>query len=276
MDTSGIYAENGLELSGEAMIESSFIMLDSIGDRMEQMLWEQGIHTWTDFLNARQVKGLSRGRKAYYDRKIAEAQRALYRLDSAYFIGRLPQREMWRLYEFFSEEAVYLDIETAGLDEQDLVTVIGLFDGTSTKTMVHRVNLDARLLKEELRHYKLLVTFNGSAFDVPRLNKYLPGVVPKIPHMDLRTACQIAGHTGGLKQIEREFGIRRSPVIEGIYGGDALRLWRMYRATGDRHYLELLVEYNDEDTINLKTIAGRVVSQLREDIEKRHFRGGKA
>jgi uncharacterized protein YprB with RNaseH-like and TPR domain len=171
-------------------------------------------------------------------------------------------REMWRLYEFFQEDAVFLDIETAGLDERDLVTVIGLYDGSRTKTMIHQVNLDARLLKEELRHYKLLVTFNGATFDVPRLNRFFPGVVPKIPHMDLMTACRLAGHTGGLKHIERNYGIRRSRIIENMYGGDALRLWKMYKATGDPHYLELLVEYNDEDIVNLKTIAG--------------FRGGKA
>jgi uncharacterized protein YprB with RNaseH-like and TPR domain len=276
METSGIYAEKELDIAGKAMIENTFIILDRVGKRMEQMLWQQGIQTWTEFLNAELIKGISRGRKAYYDRKLVEAQKALYSLDSAYYMDKLPLREMWRLYEFFEDEAVYLDIETAGVDEQDMVTVIGVYDGTSTKTMIHRLNLDARLLKEELTHYRLLVTFNGSSFDVPRLNRYFPGVVPKIPHMDLRTACQLAGHTGGLKRIERKFGIRRSMIIENMYGGDALRLWKMYRATGDEHYLELLVEYNDEDIVNLKTIAGKVVRELRTEIENKHFRGGKA
>jgi len=63
------------------------------------------------------------------------------------------------------------------------------------------------------------------------------------------------GFTGGLKNIEKEFGIKRNKIIEKIYNGDPLLLWRMYKGSGDDYYLNLLVEYNEEDIINLKTIA---------------------
>ena len=44
--------------------------------------------------------------------------------------------EQWRLYEFFKEECVYLDIETNGIAEHAYITVIGLFDGYDTKLMI--------------------------------------------------------------------------------------------------------------------------------------------
>ena len=38
----------------------------------------------------------------------------------------------------------------------------------------------------------------------------------------------------------------------------------MYRATGNDYYLNLLIEYNEEDIINLKTIADYCVKKLKE------------
>jgi len=37
----------------------------------------------------------------------------------------------------------------------------------------------------------------------------------------------------------------------------------MYRVTGDDYYLKLLVEYNEDDIINLKTIADYCVKKLK-------------
>jgi len=137
--------------------------------------------------------------------------------------------------------------------------MIGLFDGINTKTMIRGINLDINYLKKELLNYKLIVTFNGSSFDIPFLKKRYPGLIPEIPHFDLKTLCLRRGFKGGLKQIEKEFGIKRSKIIEDFYSGDPLTLWKMYRATGDKYYLNLLVEYNEEDIINLKIIADKLI-----------------
>ena len=58
-----------------------------------------------------------------------------------------------------------------------------------------------------------------------------------------------------MKNIERTLNIGRKQLVADMNGGDALTLWRMYRGSGDEHYLNLLIEYNEEDVINLKTIA---------------------
>jgi uncharacterized protein len=128
---------------------------------------------------------------------------------------------------------------------------------------VHGFNLDNKTLKEELSKYKLLVTFNGSTFDLPFINKKFPGVLPKVPHWDLRHGCAKIGLRGGLKLIEKELGIARgNPIIANMNGGDAVTMWRMFKGSGDDSYLKLLIEYNEEDCINLKSIANKVYEKL--------------
>jgi hypothetical protein len=248
------------------MIQNSFILLESINKKTEQNIWKQGIYTWDDFIKAKKVKGISNKRKPYYDRKLLEARKALYNLDSSYFIDKLPQSETWRLYDFFREDAVFLDIETSGLNIEDDIMVIGLFDGINTKVMIKGINMDIEALKKELINYKIIITYNGSSFDIPFIKKRYPSLLPEIPHIDLRVACSRVGLTGGLKEIERILDIRRNKIIEKLYGGDVLSLWKMFRASGDDYYLNLLVEYNEEDVINLKTIANFVVNKLKNDI----------
>ncbi len=61
-------------------------------------------------------------------------------------------------------------------------------------------------------------------------------------------------------------GIRRRDVVQNMYGGDAAILHRMWRGSGDRYYLQLLVEYNEEDVINLKKIAEHTYGTLRKQV----------
>jgi len=247
------------------MITKSFIFLERVGDKLEQNIWKKGIHDWSRFLETKKITGLSRARKLYYDRKILNARKALYDFNSEYFYDSMPQSEMWRLYGFFKEEAVFLDIETTGLSkETDDITVFGLYDGMNTKTMIKGTNLDYAALKKELQKYKLIVTFNGASFDLPFIEKRYPGLVPKIPNFDVKPAADRLGLKGGLKNIEKALGISRSSIVGKFHGGDALALWRMYRATGDEYYLNLLVEYNEYDLINLKIVAEHCVKKLKE------------
>lgn len=245
------------------MIQKSFIFLDGIDRLTEKNLWRNGIASWEAFIEAAQIKGFSKARKAYYDRQLKKAQNALYNFDSSYFVNVLPSAEAWRLYNFFKEDAVFLDIEVTGISSHDDITVIGLFDGVNTKIMIKGINLDMKYLKRELEKYKLIVSYNGSAFDIPFLIKRYPSLLPKIPHFDLKSACQRLGLRGGLKEVERRLGIKRQNwIIDKLYNGDILKLYKMYKATGDDYYLRLLVEYNEEDVINLKFIADKIIDVL--------------
>jgi len=250
------------------MIQNSFIFLERVKRGLEDNLWKQGIHSWDDFLNANKINGLSRRRKLYYDRKINEARKELFNLNSSYFKNLLPSTEYYRLYDFFKEETVFLDIETTGLSPKyNNITMIGLFDGIETKTMIQGINLDIPALKKELEKYKLIVTFNGASFDIPFIEKQFPNLLPNIPNLDLRTIANKIGLTGGLKKIEKQLGIQRRKLVEDFSGGDALTLWKMYRATGNDFYLNLLVEYNEEDIINLKKIAEHCIEKIKMNLK---------
>lgn len=244
------------------MIKRSFVFLPGITHETEKSLWAAGITDWASFVQRPKIKGISPQRKIYYDSFIRKTEKNLYCLNAPYFSEILPASEMWRIYNFFESECVYLDIETDGLDRSADVTVVGLYDGINTKMMIKDINLDFSVLREELAKYKMIVTFNGSCFDLPFIEQRYPKTIPSIPHLDLRFLCKRIGLEGGLKYIEPKLGIQRRDLVHNMTGGDALTLWKMYKACGDRHYLELLLEYNEEDIINLQKIARHCYSEM--------------
>jgi len=210
-------------------------------------------------LGLKSVKGLNSSRKDLFDWKIRDAKTALSVHDELFFAKNIPFSEQWRLFDEFKDDAVYLDIETDGY--YGGITVVGLSDGVETKTLVRGFNLERSLLEKELSKCKLLVTFNGASFDMPVISRYF-GLKTKVPHIDLRFVCQKVGLSGGLKQIEKDLGIRRRPEVENFCGEDAVSLWENWRATGERDYLDKLVLYNEEDVLNLKPLANKVIPEL--------------
>ncbi|MBD3313373.1 hypothetical protein GF345_02940 [Candidatus Woesearchaeota archaeon] len=234
------------------MIRESFVFLDRIGLKTENNIWKQGIEDWEMFISAKKIRGIGL-RKGFFDRQIRNMRKELYNSSMGFLKRAIPASEAWRLYEMFRDEAVFLDIETAHYYGH--ITVIGLYDGYDTKMMIKDINLDKQALKKELEKYKLIITFNGSSFDLPVIERYFQGVVPDVPHIDLRHVCSRIGLKGGLKQIENDLGIKRLPELKNVTGEDAANLWRVFKATGDDYYLDLLIKYNEEDIINLKPIA---------------------
>jgi len=246
------------------MIKNSFIFLDKISNASEKKLWQQNILHWDDFISAKSIQGIGNARKILYNQQITVAHKALEN-DDALFLSKLfPKAEHWRLYNLFKDEACYLDIETSGYYGD--ITVVGIYDGKETKTMVKGRNLDAHVLGKLLRQYKMIISFNGSSFDLPVINRYYPNTIPDILHIDLRHVLAKLGFSGGLKKIEKQLGIKRAEEVCGINGSDAVYLWNMYKATGKEHYLELLVKYNEEDIINLKPLAEFAYTEMKKKV----------
>ena len=240
------------------MIKNSFIFLEKIKRKGEENIWKQGIKDWQDFLKQKEIKGISTVRKHYYDRKIQEAQQELLGNNSTYFVGKLPPVEMWRLYDYFNEECGFLDIET---DSQGKITVVGISDYYTTVTLVKGFNLEKSLLDKQLQKFKFIVTFNGGSFDLPKLKKELR-VEIKVPHIDLKPLCVNLGLRGGLKEVERILNLKRPPHLYG----NPVKLWKAFHASGDREYLELLVDYNKEDIENLKRVVEVIVKRQKEKL----------
>jgi uncharacterized protein len=251
------------------MIRNSFIFLPKISNKKEQNIWDQGINTWNEFLKANNIKGISKKAKIFYDKKIKEAKQELIADNPYYFQKILPNTETWRLYEYFKDECCFLDIES--YEHGKNITIIGLYDGFETKTMVKNINLDMNVLKKELSKYKLLITFNGSSFDIPNINKFYPETIPKIAHIDLRHASAKAGFKGGLKLIEEQLNIKRPKHLKAYGKDNPTDLWRAFLASGDKEYLDLLIQYNEEDIINLKPLMEHVYNKLKTSIKTSEF-----
>ncbi len=241
------------------MLRNTFLFLPKVRAATEQKIWRQGISDWNEFIEARKVYGFSAVRKENAHRKIHEFKAELWNDNLNYLAKSLPGSEHWRLYDTFRDEAVFLDIETNGY--YGGITVIGLYDGDDTKTFIRGYNLDRSLLEKELEKHKLVVTFNGSSFDLPVIERFFGLRVHK-PHVDLRHVCARVGLTGGLKSIEKQVGIRRAEEVEGVSGSDAVYLWEQFKSTKDTDYLNTLVKYNEEDIVNLKPLADKAIKEL--------------
>ncbi|MAF99338.1 MAG: hypothetical protein CMH61_01890 [Nanoarchaeota archaeon] len=239
------------------MIRNSFVFLEKIRSRKEKSILKQ-VSGWNEFLRS-DVKGISSQRKQYYNRKIKEAQRALINEDASYFIDKLPGKEMWRLYDYFKEDCCFLDIE---VDSYGNVILVGISNYYDTNFFVKGVNLSKESIGRQLEKYKITVTFNGSSFDLPKLKKL--GVTTHVTHIDLKPLCVNLGLKGGLKEIEKKLDLRRPSHLYG----NPVDLWKSFHASGEKEWLQLLMDYNAEDCENLKLVMQHVYKEMCAKIYK--------
>ena len=209
-------------------------------------------------MNAKQLKGFSPEKKTTCDKLLRAASKALLEGDAAFFL-KLPPREQWRLYASFKDEALFLDIEI-GNTNKDLI-LIGMSNGLDFTWMVKGMNLEKETFFKELKKYKILITFNGAAFDIPVLERYFKTAIT-LPHIDLKHCCLKLCLKGGLKEVERVLNLKRPA---SLYGNPS-DAWRAFHASGDREYLDALLKYNEEDVLNLKPIADFCFQKLKEKL----------
>jgi len=242
------------------MLKRTFIHLAGVGPRREAHLWRKGVETWEDFLAAPWVPGLSRERVRSLKKDLRDSLE--HQDDPAYFAARLSSTEHWRLFRNCRPRVGYLDIETTGSFWPGLlVTVVGLYDGATMRQFVQGYNLQD--FPRALEQFDLLVTFNGTQFDLPVLRAYFLDLALPPLHVDLRFLLARLGYKGGLKKIEPRFGIQRPEEVDGMDGYMAVLLWRRYQR-GDRTSLDLLLKYNREDVINLEVLMERAFELQQE------------
>jgi uncharacterized protein YprB with RNaseH-like and TPR domain len=245
------------------MIRRTFLILPKVGGRTERSLWQRGIWDWNDFMAAGAIPGISPERKGLLDGRLEEADRFLSSKETGYFSRMLPAREHWRLYDRLRDDAAFLDIETDGLGPRAVVTVVGVYRGGRSTTLVRGLDLTAQSLVDALQGCRILITFNGSSFDLPMLEREFPFTMPRVPHYDLRHACARVGLKGGLKSIERQLGMARDREVEFVTGEQAVYLWHAWTRRGSKRALEVLRLYNEADTQNMAPIADLVYNRLR-------------
>lgn len=246
------------------MITRTFRHIPGVGEKLERKFWDSGCYFWDDFLLSPPE---FQSHKVTADEIRISLERSKQALDSfnhREFL-KLGVTESWRAFPTFEENIMYLDIETDGGQHGDCITTIGMYDGFDFKCLVKGQDLDD--FPDMIRDVSMLVTFYGSAFDVPMLKRRFPQIEFDQLHLDLCFAFRKIGVRGGLKKIEKHFEIARSDETDGLSGYDAVRLWNAYLRGSDRA-LETLIEYNREDVVNLQTLARICYAKLEEDLCK--------
>ncbi|MGA2571760.1 MAG: ribonuclease H-like domain-containing protein [Terracidiphilus sp.] len=235
------------------MLQQTFIHIPGIGRETEREMWMSGIRNWDDADRFEKRFGYLGPRlQQKLDDYIPRSRDAVKNRDAGFFQRLCEMGEAWRVFPEFSDQCVYLDIETTGLSTVfDSVTVVGLYDGRRYDVFIQGSNLDE--LEKALQKYSVVVTFNGAGFDLRFLRSAFPGI--KLPpiHIDLRWVCRRLGYRGGLKEIEAQFGLRRSAKISAVNGYDATVLWAKY-LRGDTAAFDQLIEYNTADVVHLKAL----------------------
>ncbi|MBP8933320.1 MAG: ribonuclease H-like domain-containing protein [Candidatus Atribacteria bacterium] len=233
------------------MLFHTFCHIPSIGEKTEKKIWQEGIFNWDDALTNPLFRKILPGNIA--DRAysmVARSYEKIDRKDSRFFNESLHNFNRWRIYSHFRSEAVFLDIETSGLNPpNDYITVITLFDGKKIKTYIHGINMYDFI--DDISHYQIIITFNGKCFDLPFIERYFGIKLTQI-HFDLRFMLKSLGLSGGLKVCEKSLGIDRGK-LKGIDGYMAVLLWQKY-LEGCTEALETLIAYNVEDTVNLEKL----------------------
>jgi uncharacterized protein YprB with RNaseH-like and TPR domain len=235
------------------MLQNTFLHLPGIGLKSERTLWNAGIRSWDDFCDETIC------RKAPFSSKKSELLRHQLHLchnrlcacDPSFFARSLPTQHLWRLFPDFRECAAYIDIETTGLGgPRDHITTAAIYDGSNISYYVYGDNLD--LFPEDLLKYKILISYNGSCFDLPFIRSQF-GVALDQVHVDLRYLLSSLGYRGGLKGCEKKLGLDRAE-LDGVDGYFAVLLWDEYKKRGNSKALETLLAYNITDTVNLENL----------------------
>ncbi|MFQ5735668.1 MAG: ribonuclease H-like domain-containing protein [Thermodesulfobacteriota bacterium] len=234
------------------MLKNTFCHIPGIGINSERRLWGRGVRSWEGSFDTTLEPGCRTSRESFRG-YVRESIGRLEESDSAYFARLLPSREQWRLFPEFRDSTAYLDIETNGfMGPRGYITAISVYDGETVRTYVRGRNLDD--FKEDIKRYKVVVTYNGKCFDLPFIESHMGVDMRRLAHIDLRFILRDLGFKGGLKGCEKVLGIDRGE-LDGVDGYTAVLLWKDFRWHNNEKALETLLAYNILDVVNLEPLA---------------------
>lgn len=171
------------------------------------------------------------------------------------------------IQQIFTEDALFLDIETTGFSpantrlyligcarRQDETMIIEQFFADSKEDEILILSDFLKLLES----YKILITFNGTGFDIPYLkakcNTYhLPEYFNQKDSIDL---FKIASSLKFLlklpnykqKTIEAFLGIEREDIFDG---GQLINIYHEYLTYPSKQQLHFLKQHNYEDVLGM-------------------------
>jgi uncharacterized protein YprB with RNaseH-like and TPR domain len=239
-------------------LEQSLLHLPHVGPKRAAQLAAAGCGTWSAIVAAAQPVGMSASR---WDEVQAEARRCLAAVaadDPRPLAQALASREQWRVLAHWFDQASFFDIETSGLEPESEVTLVVCLHRGRLHHFLKGENLDDFLAL--LDEVKLLVSFNGAGFDVPRIEDRFH--IPKIPcaHVDLRWLCHHRGWQGGLKSIEQQLGLHRPADLQGLGGAQAVWLWQVWQERHSAAARRTLERYCAADVVALQLLAAELLA----------------
>lgn len=241
------------------MLKSTFQHLRGVGKKKEALLWQAGVTSWEQYGGTGQLSLF--GDLAGCG-ELSASFEAFKRGDVEFFARSLPHDEHYRIALEYPKDTLFLDIETTGLSlYYDSITLVGWDLAGRYEVYVSGTAEDR--LRSIMAKAKVLVTFNGTMFDVKFLLKRFPGLSIPPVHVDLRYLAKRVGLSGGQKAIERELNFRRTKSIVGLEGEGAPILWHKYRR-GSLAALKKLVRYNHADIEGMRFIFDHCVQRLTE------------
>ena len=248
-------------LASRPLLRRSFQHLPGIGAAKEATLRSEGLRDWKDLLSpSTEQRDLFGKRNSELGCAVEASEEALAKEDVKFFKERLPRREYYRIAASFPDRCVFLDIESTGLSRYyDQVTLVGWSTGSRYEVLIDPT--ETIELERDLRALPILITFNGTLFDLPFLANRFNTDWSAVTHVDLRYLARRAGLTGGQKKIEVTIGFERETRLDGVSGAEAVGLWFDYKE-GDLSALRKLVRYNHADIEGMKSIFERVIEEL--------------
>ncbi|MBM9592093.1 ribonuclease H-like domain-containing protein [Leptospira sp. 201903075] len=244
-------------------LKSSLQLFPGIGERKEKQLFGVGVYDWESLIQYQKQKNepLLPSVSILQERR-EELEDQLSEANFNFFTTELPSLEYWRLWQNFPERFCFLDIETTGISESSVTTVVSIYQNHRMQTFERGKDLE--FLFDSISPEDILVTYNGKRFDVPFLEREFRYRV-KNPQLDLMNLLHSIGIKGGLKKSEVQLGLVRPEEIAGMDGRQAPLLWFEYQRTNNLEALEKLIAYNREDTKNLEIILEKTIDRLTEN-----------
>jgi uncharacterized protein YprB with RNaseH-like and TPR domain/predicted nuclease with RNAse H fold len=242
------------------MLRATFKHLRGLLRESESRIWQRGIVRLEDYIQPTyQLDLFANGHGVEPPPLVAETMQAIANKDVEFFANELEPEDWFRVVLEYPDDTIFLDLETTGLSKYyDIVTIVGWC--LNSKYYVHVRGQDDGKLRQALRDASAIVTYNGTLFDIPFLQKDFPGIELPPIHVDLRFAGKRVGLTGGQKDIENQLGLVRSKIAQKVQGEIAPVLWANY-TRGDTKALKRLIAYNHADVGGLQFIFDEVAQR---------------
>ncbi len=232
------------------MLEASFSCFKGFSNSAEQKIWQLGCLAWKH-ISYLPAGTFSSAKTRLLEAEINRANIAYQAELPDYFIQRFKRADKIRVLRDFQYQSAVIDIETTGLSKKDRITTIALLKNGVIHVFINGIDIDNFL--SMLKGIHLLITFNGTRFDLPFLRRYF-SIDLSLPHLDLMPIMNALGYKGGQKKCEKLARMHRI-FSQGNSGKDAIYLWKKWEIEKNLNALQKLVIYNAEDVFMLEKLA---------------------